>query len=98
VEQHKQVQQHMMKMSWGRFAAMIAISTVIMFLLMYQLVYSGDHIMFSINRLLAALIMGGCHDGRHARFHVEDVRGAHGESCCPCGGNPGFGRTARSQS
>lgn len=47
-----------MKMSWGRFAAMIAISTVIMFLLMYQLVYSGDHIMFSINRLLAALIMG----------------------------------------
>ena len=51
-------QQHMMKMSWGRFAAMIAASTVIMFFLMYQLVYSADHAMFSLNRLLAALIMG----------------------------------------
>lgn len=46
-------------MGWGRFAAMIAASTVIMFFLMYQLVYSADHAMFSINRLLAALIMGG---------------------------------------
>ena len=52
-------QQHdMMKMSWGRFAAMIATSTVIMFFLMYQLVYSSDHAMFSLNRLLASLIMG----------------------------------------
>jgi peptidoglycan/LPS O-acetylase OafA/YrhL len=50
--------QQMMKMSWGRFAAMIASSTVIMFFLMYQLVYSADHAMFSLNRLLSALIMG----------------------------------------
>ena len=48
----------MMKMGWGRFAAMIAASTVIMFFLMYQLVYSADHAMFSLNRLLSALIMG----------------------------------------
>ena len=48
-----------MKMGWGRFAAMIAASTVIMFFLMYQLVYSPDHAMFSLNRLLASLIMGG---------------------------------------
>jgi hypothetical protein len=48
----------MMKMSWGRFAAMIAASTAIMFFLMYQLVYSSDHAMFSLNRLLSALIMG----------------------------------------
>ena len=48
----------MMKMGWGRFAAMIATSTFIMFFLMYQLIYSTDHAMFSINRLLAALIMG----------------------------------------
>lgn len=47
-----------MKMSWGRFAAMIVVSTVIMFFLMYQLVYSADHLMFSLNRLLASLIMG----------------------------------------
>jgi hypothetical protein len=47
-----------MKMSWARFAAMIATSTVIMFFLMYQLVYSADHATFSLNRLLAALIMG----------------------------------------
>ena len=51
-------QQQTMKMSWGRFAAMIAASTVIMFFLMYQLVYSADHAMFSLSRLLSALIMG----------------------------------------
>ena len=51
-------QQHSMKMSWGRFAAMIATSTIIMFFLMYQLVYEADHLMFSINRLVASLVMG----------------------------------------
>ena len=45
-------------MSWGRFAAMIATSTFIMFFLMYQLVYSFDHAMFSLNRLIASLVMG----------------------------------------
>ena len=45
-------------MGWGRFAAMIATSSAIMFFLMYQLVYSADHALFSVNRLLAALIMG----------------------------------------
>lgn len=54
MNEHKE----MTKMSWGRFAAMIATSTVVMFFLMYQLVYSADHATFSINRLLSALIMG----------------------------------------
>lgn len=45
-------------MEWGRFAAMIALSTVIMFALMYQLVYSFDHVFFSLNRFLASLLMG----------------------------------------
>lgn len=45
-------------MGWGRFAAMIAASTFIMFFLMFQLVYSLEHAMFSINRLVAALVMG----------------------------------------
>lgn len=45
-------------MGWGRFAAMIVVSTIIMFPLMYQLVYSSDHVMFSLNRLIAALVMG----------------------------------------
>lgn len=49
---------HSMKMGWGRFAAMIATSTAIMFFLMYQLVYEADHLTFSVNRLLASLIMG----------------------------------------
>lgn len=52
-EEHKK----MMHMSWGRFAGMIAVSTVIMFFLMYQLVYSSDHLMFSVNRLVASLVM-----------------------------------------
>jgi hypothetical protein len=47
-----------MSMSWGRFAAMIATSTFIMFFLMYQLVYEADHLMFSVNRLIATLVMG----------------------------------------
>jgi len=51
-------QRQMMGMSWGRFAAMIATSTFIMFFLMYQLIYSLDHAMFSVNRLVASLVMG----------------------------------------
>lgn len=48
----------MMRMSWTRFAVMIGTSTFIMFFLMYQLIYSIDHATFSVNRLLASLIMG----------------------------------------
>ncbi len=48
----------MKSMSWGRFAAMIATSTFIMFFLMYQLVYEADHAMFSVNRLISSLVMG----------------------------------------
>ncbi len=47
-----------MKMGWGRFAGMIATSTVVMFVFMYQLVYSWDHVFFSLNRMMASLIMG----------------------------------------
>ena len=47
-----------MKMGWGRFALMIATSTIIMFVLMYQLVYSTNHVMFSVNRAIASLLMG----------------------------------------
>ncbi|MEX0911801.1 MAG: DUF305 domain-containing protein [Gemmatimonadota bacterium] len=54
MEQNKQ----MMKMGWGRFAAMIATSAFIMFFLMYQLVYEADHLTFSVNRLVASLVMG----------------------------------------
>jgi len=50
-------QKEMMGMGWGRFAAMIATSTAIMFFLMYQLIYSVDHATFSMNRLIASLIM-----------------------------------------
>jgi hypothetical protein len=35
---HPDKQHHKMHMGWGRFAAMIATSSVIMFFLMYQLV------------------------------------------------------------
>lgn len=51
-------QDQMMEMNWGRFAAMIATSTLIMFILMYQLIYSPDHATFSVNRLLSSLVMG----------------------------------------
>jgi hypothetical protein len=45
-------------MAWGRFTAMILTSTLVMFVLMYQLVYSTDHAYFSMNRLMASLAMG----------------------------------------
>ena len=51
-------QKQLMKMGWGHFAAMIATSTIIMFFLMYQLVYSWDHALFSVTRLVSSLIMG----------------------------------------
>jgi hypothetical protein len=51
-------QEKMGDMQWGRFAAMIATSTFIMFFLMYQLIYTFDHATFSVNRLVASLVMG----------------------------------------
>jgi hypothetical protein len=51
-------QKHATKMGWGRFSAMIATSTFVMFFLMYQLVYEADHLTFSVNRMIAALVMG----------------------------------------
>lgn len=45
-------------MSYGRFAAMIATSTVVMFGLMYLNTYALDHIFFSQTRAWMALLMG----------------------------------------
>lgn len=50
--------EHSQGMSWGRFSAMLGTSTVIMFFLMYQLVYTTEHALFSLNRTLASLVMG----------------------------------------
>jgi hypothetical protein len=46
-----------MRSSWGKLAAMVAVSTALMFILMYQLVYQADHVFFSLNRLIASLVM-----------------------------------------
>ncbi len=45
-------------MSYGRFAAMIATSTVVMFGLMYLNTYAIDHVWFSQTRAWMALLMG----------------------------------------
>lgn len=47
-------------MSYRRFGAMIATSTVVMFLLMYLNTYALDHAWFSQTRLWMALMMGAC--------------------------------------
>lgn len=44
--------------SWGTFFAMIATATAVMFVLMHQLVYEGDHLTFSMNRLVSSLVSG----------------------------------------
>ncbi|MGK7862620.1 DUF305 domain-containing protein [Falsiroseomonas sp. E2-1-a4] len=46
-------------MGYGRFAAMIAVSTTVMFGLMYLNTWELDHIAFSQTRLWMALLMGG---------------------------------------
>src|SRR3954467_11239739 len=45
-------------MSYGRFAAMIAASTLIMFGLMYLNTFALDHIFYSQTRTWMALVMG----------------------------------------
>ena len=45
-------------MSYGRFAAMIATSTVVMFILMYFNTYALEHVRFSETRVYMALLMG----------------------------------------
>ena len=45
-------------MSYGRFVAMIATSTVVMFLLMYLNTYIFDQVEFSQTRMWMALVMG----------------------------------------
>ena len=45
-------------MGYGRFAGMIAVSTVVMFGLMYLNTYALDHIWFSQTRMWMALLMG----------------------------------------
>jgi hypothetical protein len=46
-------------MTYKRFAAMIATSTVVMFGLMYLNTYAIDHVTFSQTRAWMALLMGG---------------------------------------
>src|SRR3954470_16478211 len=48
----------MFLMAYGRFAAMIAASTVIMFGLMYLNTFATDHIWYSQTRTWMALLMG----------------------------------------
>jgi hypothetical protein len=47
-----------MKMSYTKFLAMIATSTIIMFGLMYLNTFAGDHVFFSETRSYMALYMG----------------------------------------
>ena len=49
----------MAKGGYGRFMAMIATSTVVMFGLMYLNTYALDHVFFSQTRMWMALYMGG---------------------------------------
>jgi uncharacterized protein (DUF305 family) len=45
-------------MSYGRFVAMVATSTVIMFVLMYLNTFALDHVWYSQTRTWMALVMG----------------------------------------
>ncbi|WNL44718.1 DUF305 domain-containing protein [Dyella sp. BiH032] len=47
-----------MNASYGRFAVMVAVSTVLMFVLMYFNTYALDHVYWSQTRAWMALVMG----------------------------------------
>jgi Domain of unknown function (DUF305) len=49
---------HMMQMSYWRFAAMIATATVVMYGLMYLNTYAPEHVFWSETRAWMALVMG----------------------------------------
>ncbi|EPX80286.1 DUF305 domain-containing protein [Litoreibacter arenae] len=53
-----QSQKHSSSMGYGRFFAMIATSTVVMYGLMYLNTYALDHVFFSQTRMWMALYMG----------------------------------------
>lgn len=69
-------------MAYGRFAAMIATSTVVMFILMYLNTYAFEHIFWSETRMWMALLMGatmavimlsymlGMYDNRMVNFGI----------------------------
>ena len=48
----------MRKVSYGRFAAMIVTSTIVMFGLMYLNTYTPDHVFYSQTRTWMAVVMG----------------------------------------
>ena len=56
--EHRNEKQGQDKAMYGRFLAMIATSTVVMFVLMYLNTYSADHIFFSETRFWMAFVMG----------------------------------------
>ena len=47
-------------MGYGRFLAMIATSTAVMFGLMYLNTYAWEHVLFSETRFWMAFVMGAC--------------------------------------
>lgn len=47
-----------MKSMYGKFAAMVAVSTVVMFMLMYSTELEWDHVYWSQTRAWMALVMG----------------------------------------
>lgn len=57
-QQHQQMQHQQMQHGYGRFAAMVVTSTVVMYGLMYLNTYSLDHVRFSETRVYMALVMG----------------------------------------
>ena len=60
--------------SYGRFGAMVATSTVVMFGLMYLNTYQLDHATFSETRAYMALIMGATMAGIMLGFMVSMYR------------------------
>ncbi len=68
---HEDSKQKTEKTMYGKFAAMIATSTVVMFALMYLNTYQLDHVFFSETRAYMALVMGAAMAGIMLAFMLK---------------------------
>ena len=55
---HREHKSMNMGLGYGRFAAMVATSTIVMFVLMYQSAYAWSHLEYSQTRMWMAVVMG----------------------------------------
>jgi hypothetical protein len=82
----KEMDPHRNTHPYGRFAAMVSVSTVVMFGLMYLNTYEIDHIFFSQTRAWMALLMGATMALVMLAFMTHMLKSRSANGCIVVGG------------